>query len=1151
MSKPTLLIKDIEVFKMPSFPRGMAALNGFARNINIIAGPNASGKSSTARLIRQLLWRQQLERLHADCRLEIAGSNWDIHAESGYYSCQRDGQVDILPSLPAVDESTRYLLALHELVGEKDADLARLLTKEASGGYDLQSALQKLGYDGRTKPRTVNEFKQLELAKGKVAAIETRQKQLKDKEDTLQSLIKAKEDAAAALNYQDLYACVIASIDARDTFDQLDLQYNASPKQLRKLTGKEYQDILDLEQDIDDNEQAIETAEGEISKKQARLTTLALPEGGIDRAVLEELQIRVERLLTAEAKLLELEIDISGRELVAAEALKKLAADLKNTDIKPIDLAEVTDLDRFLLEAHQLQSEKQFLETAIRLLKMEQRKAGTDSALLADGIKALLLWSQDSSPVAGIPGWALWTLFGLGVITAVATWLIGWPGLSGIIIMLVFLMFSSRAKNSADSETRKGDFRRTKLTEPASWDTDGVLKRLEELNTALQEVKWLDLIDRQLESQGAALEGLQPKLEKLEKQRGGWLEKIGALPHISEEELKNYSGLYWFLKNLMDWQQCYAELKALQLQRVQAEGQQEDSLTDINLILKDIGEAIADGPEAQGMLRKLQTAENERQRLADGIGGLEGQLEEKNLLKERLAKKLRAIYDDLELSYSEKEMVWSLTEQLDTFKELVKERQRAEFLLSEKQNILSTHSLFAEIEQELDTLVLEQVREKCANFKLQADKLENLNKQIIEIQRDIEREKNGHDLEEALATRDSAIEGLENLYQNNLSSVTGNLLVNQLKEAAREKNQSKVFEQANRLFNRITNGRYELILEEKDIPVFKANDTVLKIGQELSELSTGTRIQLLLSVRLAFIDSQEQNLKLPILADEVLANSDDHRAKEIIRALVEISKDGRQVFYFTAQADEIDKWKTFAETDQELDFKVFTLSGQPNDQTNYRPNEFSSPPSFRINAVPAPGKATAAEYREILKVPTFNLLSEDAEQLHLWYLLDDNALLFECLQKGISRFGQLKSFVQLQGRLSGLNEGLWLSLQLKIKLLESYLDFYRRGRPKAIDRQILVQSGAVTGNFIEQVSARMKEVNNDPQKLIKAMKAGEVSGFRQTKVDELEHYFIAQGILDDQEQLTQEDLQVRLNAVLSNLDLPTAEADAFLIRVIS
>ena len=250
MSNPSLLIKDISIYKLPGFPRGMPPLDDFAKHINIIAGPNGSGKSSTARLIRQLLWQQQLGSVHADFTLDISGVQWGIQADSGHYRVVREGQTDTLPSLPAADESKRYLLALHELVSDMDTDLAALLIREASGGYDLPAAQHKLGYDNRTKQRTITEYRQYNEAKIKIAGIENRQKQLTTKADSLQSLFKARNEAAAALNYNDLYTCLIASLNAEDTLNRLHLLLEDYPPQLRILTGQQYDQIVALEGEI-------------------------------------------------------------------------------------------------------------------------------------------------------------------------------------------------------------------------------------------------------------------------------------------------------------------------------------------------------------------------------------------------------------------------------------------------------------------------------------------------------------------------------------------------------------------------------------------------------------------------------------------------------------------------------------------------------------------------------------------------------------------------------------------------------------------------------------------------------------------------------------------------------------------------------------
>jgi len=76
-----------------------------------------------------------------------------------------------------------------------------------------------------------------------------------------------------------------------------------------------------------------------------------------------------------------------------------------------------------------------------------------------------------------------------------------------------------------------------------------------------------------------------------------------------------------------------------------------------------------------------------------------------------------------------------------------------------------------------------------------------------------------------------------------------------------------------------------------------------------------------LSVRLAFVETRETNYRLPITLDETLTNSDDKRARAAIKTMTTLAAD-RQVFYFTAQQDEVGKWREFVPEDL---LKVYSI----------------------------------------------------------------------------------------------------------------------------------------------------------------------------------------------------------------------------------
>ena len=157
MQKTPLILKRLSIRKMPGLTQGLPEYENFAGNINIIAGPNASGKSSTARIIQQIIWHNKTQGIQAESSLLIDKIPWDIKIDSNNISIQRNGVKDELTGLPAAEDSGRYMLALHELFNENEGNLAKKIVKESIGGVDLDEAKNNLGYSDNIKIKSVNE----------------------------------------------------------------------------------------------------------------------------------------------------------------------------------------------------------------------------------------------------------------------------------------------------------------------------------------------------------------------------------------------------------------------------------------------------------------------------------------------------------------------------------------------------------------------------------------------------------------------------------------------------------------------------------------------------------------------------------------------------------------------------------------------------------------------------------------------------------------------------------------------------------------------------------------------------------------------------------------------------------------------------------
>ncbi|HLR76778.1 MAG TPA: hypothetical protein VK106_03905, partial [Balneolaceae bacterium] len=523
--------------------------------------------------------------------------------------------------------------------------------------------------------------------------------------------------------------------------------------------------------------------------------------------------------------------------------------------------------------------------------------------------------------------------------------------------------------------------------------------------------------------------------------------------------------------------------------------------------------------------------------------------EDKNEAIDGWEREQKEIYEKLNIKIGHKDELRELLKRLDEFQEARRIFRRAKDRLAEKKIAMQGHSKYGDEEPTIENIKLDEAQGRLEKFERSAEKREGINEAITTIETNIKNAKGGNSLENALKNRDEALLNLKNQYDENLSAAAGRLVVDQLKEELREQNRPKVFKKADKLFHRITKGRYNVRIDEQNEPEFIAYDNVEKMGKKLDQLSTGTRIQLLLSVRLAFVETQESTVKLPILADELLANSDDVRANAIIEALTEISRDGRQIFYFTAQADEVGKWQASLQNANDVDFKIYELNGQA--QTNEINFQVHPAEPLRLmSEIPRPDGASHKEYRNKIDVKTYNLMLHKPSELHLWYLIEELNLLHQCLTKGINRWGQFASFLKMDGKFEGFERSALVALEEKIKLLKHYQSLFQQGRPKMIDRSILENSGAVSSHFIDEVCEKLDGLNGNPNLLLKALQNGEVSGFRANKIDQLESYLLACGFIDESKKLSLQEIKSEIQAFISNLEITAEEADVFLNRII-
>lgn len=119
-------------------------------------------------------------------------------------------------------------------------------------------------------------------------------------------------------------------------------------------------------------------------------------------------------------------------------------------------------------------------------------------------------------------------------------------------------------------------------------------------------------------------------------------------------------------------------------------------------------------------------------------------------------------------------------------------------------------------------------------------------------------------------------------------------------ELYRQQNESSILDRASQFFRRLTLNHYAALMVDYDgnVPYLEARD---QQGNKrlVGQMSDGTRDQLYLALRLAFISQHLDNGEsLPLILDDILVHFDDDRTKATLEVLSEMAN-RTQVIYFT------------------------------------------------------------------------------------------------------------------------------------------------------------------------------------------------------------------------------------------------------------
>ena len=1145
-SPQSLRLQALDVIQAPGFRSESLSFETFGEDVTIIHGPNAAGKTTLARAIEALLWPDTADSAHRlGGRLTIEGEPWHIDVDHQQASYQRSGRDAGNPPIPAAHHRDRYRLPLHELL---DADttndrFAETIAQESAGGVDLRAARDLLGYRSQPRSRNIAEYGEVQEAKEtyqhsiqQAEALEAERRQLPSLKTQLQAASEARERAA-------ILERVATLLENQSTLAEAEARLESFPEAMERVTGDELDEVNRLSSKIAEWEQRLDDAKAVRMEAEETLESVDLPVDGVSPDMRSALKVRRDTIKDLEDRHRQRSETLEGHLDERQERREAIPLDLTTDELAALNPASWKELSAFARTAEEVTARRQAKEALERWATIDpDTRPEADQEQLRRARDTLVNWFKSTTSVDTDAGRAiLWmgiaTCLTFVVVAVTLALLIGptWgllmlPG----IIILGYALWKKHVLGQPDTDQTIFQHRFDELVvePPGTWSEQAVRKRFDEICDALGTWATIDGIES---FRDARLEdhGLAEAERDLAERRKALSSTIGAAPKSSELELTVVT------RAILEWQSTHGEVIRLQGERSALETQLAEAINEFNEHLGMFAEKkVSDAADATAAIHALEERETERQQAMTNRSRAEDTIVQATEQIAELEDERAAIYESVELDDGDDGALRTLCDQIANYTDAVEEHQSAKIRV---ENALAT----LEDEEGFDPNLLESDRSKivaeCETQRAIAADYEDIRDHITKINTKIEQAKQAAPIQDALAAHERALDALRDQLDDDIGAMVGDALVDHLHEHGIEAERPPVFTRARELFATITNGTFRLEFDDQD-GVFRAFDTTRQRGLSLDELSSGTRVQLLLAVRLGFVEHQEAGAKLPLVLDETLANSDDVRSQVIIDSLIELASEGRQIIYLSAQQHEVSKWVTALDSAGDIDYEVI-------DMADIRDFERGNGQGVNIEAVaipssdpPSPDGHDLMSYRDAIDIPPFNPF-EKVGSVHLWYLVEDVDELYELLSNGIWRWGQLKTIREL-GNPDGveLGEESIKHMQYRALALEQFIEGWQIGRGRPIDRQVLGDSGAVSDKFMDRVTDLARSVHGDPSAVIQSLYDGKVAHFQTRKIEELEQYLINAGHIDQTEPLSDDDLSNRMMTAQLEVGVPASVA---------
>ena len=430
-------------------------------------------------------------------------------------------------------------------------------------------------------------------------------------------------------------------------------------------------------------------------------------------------------------------------------------------------------------------------------------------------------------------------------------------------------------------------------------------------------------------------------------------------------------------------------------------------------------------------------------------------------------------------------------------------------------------TLLALVEADDETALADQL----AQAEQQAKALADLLQQSATLTAELAAAERSDDLQTATLAYDQQLAQVRDLRDQAVLHAAGRWWVDDIDQAYRNDQPLPLLAEAQRLFGRFTHNQWTLSFDEGN-ETFTARDQLQQVDRGLTELSTATRMQLLMALRLARLHTAEAGVvSLPVWVDEALATSDASRLQAVLEALAdEITDQGRQVIVLSATDHEQQMWTHF-NAQQPAHSQWLPHPAQGSAARGESALTLTLPES-----VPSPAEFDhdAAAYAQALAVPAIDLTQSFGAMPLFYLLMDDLNLLHGLLNDWrIHAVGPLQAWLASPAASSHQAEADVLGHRLH--LAELWWAAVQQGRPRLLTESLLVDSGAVSETMFPPVWELVVATHHDGRALIEGLRDRKVPRFQEARIDQLEAYLREHDAILDEQPLSAEQ---RLQQVL-------------------